>query len=259
MKLTKLTTSLVALSALVTTLVIGANSYAQSTPGRAEVRAVKGTAYVSPSTGAPMEPLKPNMVLEQSATIKTGPASTVDLFLGRSAGVVRVTENSTLALDKLTFTETGADMVVEVQLNLTEGTILGNVSKLATASKYEIKVPNGVAGIRGTQYRISANGYIVLLQGTMIFVYVPPGGQPVPYTLQAPPPVYFSPIEGVKPAPEDLIQEVRGQLGPPPAVVPPPNSQGRPMDVLNNDPAKEHRKNPPGTGPDNRPISPNRP
>jgi len=67
--------------------------------------------------------------------------------------------------------------------------------------------------VRGTEYRMSSTGYIVVLNGTVIFVYVPPGGQPTPYTLLGPPAVYFSPIEGVRPAPEDLVTEVRGQLG----------------------------------------------
>lgn len=240
----KLATSLVTISAVITTLIAGANAYAQSQPGRAEVRAVKGTAYYSPSAGAPMEPLKVGAVMGPGSTIKTGPAGTVDLFLGRSVGVLRVIENTTLGFDKLAFTDTGADTVVEVQLNLPEGTILGNVEKLSTASKYEIKVPNGVAGIRGTKFRISATGYIVLLDGTLIFVYVAPGGNPVPYTLQAPPPVYFSPIEGVKPAPEELIREVRNQLGGPP---PPPAGQigggTRPLDVPR-DPAVENRMSP---------------
>ena len=119
-----------------------------------------------------------------------------------------------MGLDKLTLTDTGADTVVEVQLNLPEGTILGNVGKLSAASKYEVKVPNGVAGIRGTRYRISSTGYTVVLDGTVVFVYVPPQGQPTPYTLVGPPAVYFSPLEGVKPAPEDLVVEVRNQFGP---------------------------------------------
>jgi hypothetical protein len=108
-----------------------------------------------------------------------------------------LTENTTLGLDKLTLTDTGADTVVEVQLNLPEGTILGNVGKLSAASKYEVKVPNGVAGVRGTRYRISSTGYTVVLDGTVVFVYVPPNGQPTPYTLVGPPAVYFSPLEGV--------------------------------------------------------------
>src|SRR6185503_12132199 len=111
---------------------------------------------------------------------KTGLASSVDLFLGNSAGVIRVAENTTLALDKMAITDTGADTVVEVQLNLPEGTILGNVNKLSAASKYEIKLPNGVAGIRGTRFRISSTSFIVLLEGTLIFVHAPPGGALTP-------------------------------------------------------------------------------
>jgi len=218
MKLTKrLANSLIAFTALVTTLAVGSSLHAQTVPGKAKVTQVKGTAYYAAAPGAPMQPLQASIELGPGATVKTAAASTVDLFLGNSAGILRVTENTTLALDKLTITDTGADTVVEVQLNVPEGTILGNVQKLAAASKYEIKVPNAVAVIRGTEFRVSATGYIVLLRGTLVFVYVAPGGSPVPYTLTAPPPVYFSPIEGIKPAPEDLVREVNAQfskLGP---------------------------------------------
>lgn len=184
---------------------------AQTVAGKAVVRAIKGAANYS-TDGATFLPLKTGSVLPPGSVLKTAPGSTVDLFLGSSAGIIRVEENSTLAVDKLTLTDTGADTVVDVQLNLPEGTMLFNAGKLSAASKYEIKVPNGVAGIRGTKGRVSSTSYIVLLDGTLIFVHVPTGQQPVPYTLVAPPPVYFSPIEGVKPAPEDLIREVVGQF-----------------------------------------------
>ena len=122
----------------------------QTVPGKAEVRAVSGTA--THSTGdAPGRPLKVGTVLGTGATIKTGPESTVDLFLGNSAGVIRVAEKSTVSLDKLALTDTGADTAVEVQVNLPEGQMYFNVNKLSQASRYEIKVPNGVAGIRGTK------------------------------------------------------------------------------------------------------------
>jgi hypothetical protein len=187
---------------------------AQTQPSKAEVRAVKGQATYTVA-GGPAQPLKVGTVLPSGSVIKTAAASVVDLFLGNSAGVVRITENTTLGLDKLTLTDTGADTVVEVQLNLPDGTILGNVNKLSAASKYEVKVPNGVAGIRGTRFRISSTGYTVLLDGTLVFVYVPPQGAPTPYTLVGPPAMYFSPLEGVRPAPEDLVREVNGQFGPP--------------------------------------------
>src|SRR5438045_8734242 len=182
-------------------------------PGKAEVRAIKGSATYAAAGTAPAR-LKVGTVLYSGSTIKTDSGSTVDLFMGKSAGFIRVTENTTLALDKLAFTETGADTVVEVQLNLPEGTMLGNVNKLSAASKDEVKIPNGVAGIRGTRFRISSSGYVVLLDGSLIMVYVPtPGGTPIPYPLFGPPAQYFSPTEGVKPAPPDLINEVKNQGG----------------------------------------------
>jgi hypothetical protein len=186
---------------------------AQTVPGKAEVRAIKGVAVYSAAAG-PSIPLKVGTILGPGTTIKTGGDSSVDLFLGNSAGVVRMAENTTLALDKLTLTDTGADTAVEIQMGLSEGTVLGNVNKLSAASRYEIKTPNGVAGIRGTRYRMSANSFIVLLDGTLVFVYVPPGGNPTPYTLAGPPAVFFSPVAGVQPADKDLIAETNGQFGP---------------------------------------------
>jgi hypothetical protein len=222
----KLANKLVAMIVGMAVLSLASSLQAQTQPSKAEVRSVKGTATYTVG-GGPAQPLKVGTILPAGSVVKTGPASMVDLFLGNSAGVIRVTENTTLGLDKLTLTDTGADTVVEAQLNLPDGTILGNVNKLSAASKYEVKVPNGVAGIRGTRYRISSTGYTVLLDGTLVFVYVPPGGQPTPYTLVGPPAVYFSPLEGVKPAPEDIVREVNAQFrggppftppGPPPGV-----------------------------------------
>src|SRR5438552_8913899 len=87
------------------------------TPGKAEVRAIKGSAVYS-TAGSPSAPLKVGTTLYSGSTIKTGAGSVVDLFMGNSAGFVRLAENSTLSLDKLAFTETGADTVAEIQLNL---------------------------------------------------------------------------------------------------------------------------------------------
>ena len=209
---------LVTLAVALAVTVTAASLQAQTQQGKAEVRAIKGSATYAIGGGAAM-PLKVGTVLPPGATVQTGAGSVVDLFLGNSAGVVRVAENTTLGLDKLTITDTGADTVIENQLNLKEGTMLFNVNKLSAASKYEIKLPNGVAGIRGTQGRCNSNAYIVLLGGTLVFVHAPPGGVLKAYTLgPAPPPVYFSPLEGVKPAPPDLVLEVEAQLdrsGPP--------------------------------------------
>lgn len=209
------------IAAFVLSSVLGASMAAAQDkvqPGRAEVRSLKGTV-TSSTNGAPARPVKAGDVLPSGAVVKTGPASSVDLVLGPSAGALRLAENSTLNLDKLQFTETGADTAVEVQLHLPEGEMYFNVNKLSKASRYEIKIPTGVAGIRGTKGSFcsraagSQKPTVVLLEGTLIFIHVPSGGAMTSYEMTAPPGVCFSPTEGVKPAPPDSVQEVEREVG----------------------------------------------
>lgn len=123
--------------------------------GSATVRSIRGSAKYSLGGGV-WVPLNKGKVLKQGAVIQTAPESIVDLYLGENGPVVRVTPNTTVGLEKLAYAGTGADTVIETRLDLKVGSILGNVKKLAKASKYEIKTPNGVAGIRGTDYTVTA-------------------------------------------------------------------------------------------------------
>jgi len=125
---------------------------AETREAKAKVRAVRGTAQVSINGGA-WAPLKANTTLKAGAIIRTASESYVDLFLNNS--VVRVTPDTMMGIDKLLSNNTGVETAMETQLNLKSGRILGNVKKLAAASKYEIKTPNGVAGIRGTDFDIT--------------------------------------------------------------------------------------------------------
>jgi hypothetical protein len=90
--------------------------------------------------------------------------------------VVRIWQNSALGIDKLTSTDTGADVVTETQLDLRTGRVLGTVKKMNSASKYEIKLPNGVAGIRGTFYDVTADGVVRVSSGSVVFAYMAADG-----------------------------------------------------------------------------------
>ncbi len=92
-----------------------------------------------------------------------------------TANVVRLYENTVLSVDKLTATQTGADLVTETQLDLRAGKIFGSVRKMSGASRYEIKYPNGVAGIRGTVFIMYASGVIASYAGTVTEAYQIPG------------------------------------------------------------------------------------
>ncbi len=147
---------------------------AQADEGKAVVRAVRGAAQYKSAAAGTWAPLKVGNTLRSGAIIQTAAGSQVDLFLGANGPVVRVTESTEMALDKLAFQKTGDDTVIETQLDLKAGTLLGNVKKLAAASRYDIKTPNGVAGIRGTQYKVSANGVITCIEGTVHISYINP-------------------------------------------------------------------------------------
>lgn len=99
--------------------------------------------------------------------------------------VIRLSENTALGIDKLSSTHTGADVVTDTQLDLRAGHIFGTVKKMSPASKYEIKLPNGVAGIRGTVYDLSADGLLRVLVGSVVLAYVGPDGKVVTQVVAA--------------------------------------------------------------------------
>jgi hypothetical protein len=136
------------------------------------VRGVRGTANYSTDRGGNWRDLKVGTRLKQNSVIRTTPGASVDLFLGDNGPVVRVTENTTMGIDRLTIDRSGVEKIIETQLDLRSGRILGNVKHLAAASKYEVKTPQGVAGIRGTRYDISADGRVSITEGDAVVVYV---------------------------------------------------------------------------------------
>ena len=79
---------------------------------------------------------------------------------------IRLTPNSTLAIDKLTIVDTGADTVSDTELDLKAGKIFASVRKLSGASQYIVKLPTGVAGVRGTMFSISVDGAVACFEST---------------------------------------------------------------------------------------------
>jgi hypothetical protein len=92
--------------------------------------------------------------------------------------VVRVLDDTVLSFDRLSAVETGADRVTETELDLRTGAIFGAVKKQAAASRFEIKIPNGVAGIRGTYFYASAKGFFSCISGSLVSAYTNPDATP---------------------------------------------------------------------------------
>lgn len=181
--------------------------------GMVQVVAVAGTATYQVSTNPPL-PVRPGAKLPEGLVIRTGPGSALDLSLGKRAGVVRLAENTALLLEQLHQEPAGGTGPVQLRLYLLEGTLLGLRNNVSLTDRFEIKIPSGIAGIAASLFRIEARGYLVVLSGRVLFAHAPPGAEPVVHRLEAPPAVYFSPLEGVRPAPAELEREVRAQCRP---------------------------------------------
>jgi len=159
--------------------------------GIATIVRVQGEASYTLGGNDGWHPLVAGKTLQAGASIKTGTDALVDVVLGKSVAmpqaistpdrvgpaadapvrgmvgykpsvqqnVVRLSGNTTLKIDTLTVSDTGVDTVSDTELDLQNGRIFYSVKKLSNESKYLIKVPNGIAGVRGSQGFMSvANG-----------------------------------------------------------------------------------------------------
>jgi hypothetical protein len=177
--------------------------------GKAVVRSITGDAQYSVS--GPWMPLKVGQELAPGSTVQTANDSSVVLFLDQNGPYVKLSENTTLGLDKLSFEPTGVDTIVETQLDLKSGRVIGVVRKLSTTSKYEIKTPTGVAGIRGTEYSISATGDVHVISGSVVVVSVRADGSVLTQVVNAG--EMFNPSSGrVESIPADLQNQLVGEF-----------------------------------------------
>ena len=167
----------------------GSVSYAQDDyPGYATVVRVKGMASYTLGDGS-WHPLIAGKKLAAGSTIRTSDNGIVDVILGKAIefpqspgmpeqisqapdspvrgyvsskpsaqqNAIRLTPGTVLAIDKLNLNDTGVDTVSDTELDLQKGKIFGTVKKLNAASQYLVKIPNGIAGIRGTEYELGAD------------------------------------------------------------------------------------------------------
>ncbi|MCS7090201.1 MAG: hypothetical protein RMN51_03750 [Verrucomicrobiota bacterium] len=178
----------------------------------AKVTRIKGAARYT-TDGTSWKPLRVGQSLSAGTVIQTAANSMVDLVLGADDTIqlapqvrenftilppaevvfqpisgpdtVRLYSDTTLAIDRLTSTATGIDEVRETLLDLRAGAIFGRVKRMTAASRYEVKIPNGVAGIRGTIYHINAQGVISVLVGTVVVSVVGQDGRVITQVVQA--------------------------------------------------------------------------
>jgi hypothetical protein len=175
-------------------------------------------------------------ILSAGAVIQTGHDSYVDMVLGKSVempqaapvpdrispapdsnlrgmidykpsvqqNMVRLTTDCTLAIDKLTVSDTGLDTVSDTELNLTHGRVFCTVKKLSPSSQYLVKIPNGIAGVRGTIFGIGADGWCACYLNSVLLSFLSANGSPSVIVISGG--NMFNPQTGQStPLPPDLI------------------------------------------------------
>jgi hypothetical protein len=124
---------------------------------------------------------------------------------------IRINPNSTLSIDKLTVGDTGADTVSDTELDLKQGKIFASVRKLSGASQYIVKLPNGVAGVRGTLFSLGADGSCDCYESTGggVIIALDLGGSIGTQTFVIPPGQFFNPATGtISGLPPAVLQEL---------------------------------------------------
>jgi len=227
-----------------TILVLAVAASAQTLkPGIASVVRIQGEARYS--LGGGWHPLVVGKTLGAGAVLQTGHDATVDIVLGKTVempqatpvpdrigpapdanvrglisykpateqNMVRLTGDTVLAIDKLTISDTGLDAVSDTELDLKQGRIIASVKKLSAASQYLIKIPNGIAGVRGCVVVIDASGWCAVIKdslapsshkGSLLLSIIGPNGTPATYQVDQG--NQFTPQTGlISPLPADLL------------------------------------------------------
>lgn len=203
---------------------------------------VEGDVTYSLGPNQPQYPLVAGKFLDPGAIVYTKDNGVVDLVLGKAVDLpqapwspnrispasdfavrgyisyrpntdqnaIRLTPNSTLAIDKLSIVDTGSDTVSDTELDLQKGKIFASVRKLSGASQYIVKLPNGVAGVRGTLFSISVDGVVACFEstggGVILSVTLPNG---VAQTFLIGPGEFLNPATG---QPAHISPEMMGAL-----------------------------------------------
>ncbi len=220
---------------MVARLTVGAAVFAMSAvaqasveKGTAKVLAIHGSAETS-ADGTSWSPLKRGQRLTEGAVIRTSNAAVADLDLGRNGSILRVMPGSVVSFSALTYEDTAIETIINTEIQLKSGRILGHVQKLSAASKYAVKTPKVVAGIRGTKYDLSADGKLVVAEGSVVVVATRDDGTTITRVVNAS--EMFSPVSGmVTPAAEADLGDVGGSASSVPGIAALPSLQSRFLD-----------------------------
>jgi hypothetical protein len=209
--------------------------------GVATVVRVKGQASYTLGGSDSWHPLVPGKILLAGSTISTKPDAIVDVVLGKQAlmpqaqpapdrispaadapvrgmiscqpsveqNIIRLSGGTTLKIDTLTTSDTGVDTVSDTELDLQAGRIFASVKKLSDTSKYLVKIPNGIAGVRGTKFTLDSDGSAACIEHSVWLAFGGSGGTPT--TVEVAQNTQYDPASGkTSPISPEILSQLQG-------------------------------------------------
>ena len=148
---------------LASSLLFPVLAQAQSALGTVRAFSVVGDVTLRNDTSGAEVPLTPGREFTEGFTVITGGGSSVTLVQSNGASI-NLEENTSLSVNEFlqdpynttqgTYTKLQEDpSTSSTRIKLNYGEITGNVKRLRPTSSYNVDLPTGSAGIRGTSYR----------------------------------------------------------------------------------------------------------
>lgn len=146
---------------------------AHAAEGVAKVMLIrKGHAYYSEG-GTNWSRLQVGMRLRPGTKIQTGSRTRVDLHLKKNGPVLQIYPTATVEVTKLAFESSDDEDVIDTEISLNYGLMVGAVKKLHARSSYRIRIPMGVLSLRsGGVYQLRASGRLMAYEQLTV-VYRP--------------------------------------------------------------------------------------
>lgn len=145
--------------ALLATVLLGSDSLSAQTLRASsqrwlDVRETRGNvSYVAGSSSRPARP--GDRLTQVGQGIRTGAGSTAILSVDDGIGVVRVAENTSLAVSRLSTLANGGKVT---EMNVTSGQARLQVRRFNNpSSRLQIQTPAGVAAVRGTEFGVTVS------------------------------------------------------------------------------------------------------
>ena len=153
----------------------------------AKILSVEGKAhYFANGKRRALEASSEGGELLGGTTIFTKSRCEVILELPLGGAVVVIKPKSVVTIDELTIRYSEGTMGLDVKLFVKKGCILSCVEKVGAQSRFTVKTPKGVVGIRGTVFSVCASGIFSCYEGMFAvqLLGIAPSGQPPVYAVK---------------------------------------------------------------------------